>query len=217
MNRVRMYFLTAAMLAAAVSGSSSRAAAQVPGSVNAVAEYGEDLYDAISAGRWNRARAIADSLGRAAAGIPYGDVRLATFRAGLEAQLDTIRSATDSRSRIEGMEAANRVTFIAANMTRPFAPEPPAEIALLDFHGRELQVWAAAKDPLRLGRAAAELRATWNAARPLVQGRGGAQAAATMETYVAKAERAKTPAEYARAAVPILDQVDVIERVFRKR
>ncbi len=199
-----------------VASIASPLGSQVPRAITDLGNHGEDLYDAITASRWTAARAIGDSLAHAAGAVRFDDARLAPQRAPLAAQLDTLHSAISRRDRFAALEAANQVTYLAAIMTRPFAPQPPADIALLDFQGRELEIWAARRDMTRLHRTAASLRATWNAARPLVEARGGAAAALVMERNVARVERARTPAEFHQAAGPVLDQVDVLERVFEK-
>jgi hypothetical protein len=59
------------------------------------------------------------------------------------------------------------------------------------------------------------MRREWDALRPRLNTRGGAQAR-KFESLVAQVEAAKAPAEYARLAKSVLDEVDNLEKVFHR-
>ena len=61
---------------------------------------------------------------------------------------------------------ANRVTLIAANLAEPFHPRLPSDITRLDYHGRELETWSAAKNEEKFEQAADGLEKTWGLVVP---------------------------------------------------
>jgi len=90
------------------------------------------------------------------------------------------------------------------------------EVTLLDYYGRELNLWAAEGNTARLNEARSKLRETWDAVRPEVAAKGGATEAAQFDALVAKLARATLPKDFTAAAGPILDSVDALENVFTR-
>ncbi len=188
----------------------SAQAVGVPTAVADVGTHGEDLYDQVKAGNWSKARVIMDSLDQSAAALSTGD------RAQLAAVLDTLHRAVAARQGAAAIVAANRVTFVGAKLTEAYHPKMPADIVRLDYYGRELEIWAARGNTARLAATATDIRKTWDAIRPQELSHGGAAAAARMDNLVARLAVATTPAQYAKLATPILDEVDALEKPFEK-
>ncbi|MEP6945312.1 MAG: hypothetical protein ABJA02_05295, partial [Acidobacteriota bacterium] len=86
----------------------------------------------------------------------------------------------------------------------------------LDFYGRELEIWSMAKDEAKLKSTAQAIRQTWNDVKPKIEVKGGTKQAQNFEMLVAKTDAAKNVGDYAKAAKPILDEVDNLEKVFEK-
>ena len=200
----------------AIAPAPPMAPAPVPQAVTDIGNHGEDLYDAVHASDWSKAQAIVDSLDGSVNALPAGDARIQPQRTTLSAVLDTLHREVAAHHRYAALEAANQVTYRAAKMSEPFEPTTPAAVALLDFYGREVEIWAAQKNLPKLQETASAMRATWNTVRPAVESHGGNAAARDMERDVANVEAARTPAEFARLATPVLDLVDVLEKVFTK-
>ena len=87
---------------------------------------------------------------------------------------------------------------------------------MLDYFGRELEVWSAAKNFPRLRESAAALRNTWVAVRPRVVARGGVAESAKFDVLVKRVGAATTLDAFALCATPLLNEVDVLEAVFRR-
>jgi hypothetical protein len=86
-------------------------------------------------------------------------------------------------------------------------------VTRLDYYGRELEVWAQAKDANKLEATAREMRREWDAVRPSIEAKSATEAK-KFEALVAQVEGAKTPAAYARVATPVLNEVDNLEKLF---
>jgi hypothetical protein len=199
----------------AVTASSSPVSAPIPAGITDVGTYGEDLYDQAKAGDWAKAKAYLDSLRAASANLPAGD-QIQPERDSLGIAITALDKAIAARNRTAALEAANRATYLSAQMTDPYDGATPMEVVLLDYYGRELEIWSAQRNLPKLRETAAALESTWNAVRPAVVRNGGTVAAAQTDSLVASIKAAKTPADYARVATPFLNQVDVLEVVFVK-
>jgi hypothetical protein len=192
------------------------AAAPIPAAVNEVGTYGEDLYDQAKTPNWVAAKAYLDSLHTAATNLPRTD-QIQSQRSQLDSAITALDQAVASRNSAAALEAANRITFLSAQMTTPYHGATPTEVLLLDYYGRELDIWSARKDTAKLKQTAAALTSTWNALRPTVEKNGGSVAAGHTDALVARINAAKSPAQYARVATPFLDEVDELEKVFTKQ
>jgi len=111
------------------------------------------------------------------------------------------------------MQEANQVTLDVANMTMGYKLSVPVEVTKLDYYGRELEVWAQAKDANRLQTTTREMRQTWDSLRPTIAAKSATEAK-KFEALVAQVESAKTPANYDRVATPVLNEVDNLEKLF---
>jgi hypothetical protein len=58
------------------------------------------------------------------------------------------------------------------------------------------------------------MRQTWDDLRPAIESHSAAEAK-TFDGLVARVESAKTPAQYAREATPVLNEVDTLEKIFQ--
>jgi hypothetical protein len=192
------------------------ATAPIPAGVNDVGTYGEDLYDQAKAGNWVAAKAYLDSLHAAATNLPRTD-QIQSQRSQLDSAIVALDQAVATRNGAAALEAANRVTFLSAQMTTPYHGATPTEVLLLDYYGRELEIWSARNDSAKLKETAAALTSTWNALRPTVEKNGGGVAAGHTDALVARINAAKSAAQYARVATPFLDEVDELEKVFTKQ
>ena len=185
----------------------------IPKSINDVGTYGEDLYDELKMGRSKRTKDLLDSLRAAAKELPRDD-RLKPQRATVESAIASLGKAMTTRNHAAALEAANQTTLASAQMTASFSGPIPAGVLVLEYYGRELEIWSARKDVTRLKRTAAALTANWNTLKPTVEAKGGGTAAARADSLVARINRAKSLSDYGAVTPAFLDQVDVLEKVF---
>ncbi len=200
------------------SGVAASTAGSVPPAVAAVGSYGESLYDAVKAGSWAQASSITDSLNTAVHALPSGGQGSgAEQQQQLAAELDTLHRAIPAKQQSVALKAANRVTYLEARMTAQYRPATPAEVLLLDYYGRELEIWSGEKNASKLSQTSADLQQTWNTLRPAIQAHGRAGQATHTDDLVKRIASAKSPTQYAQLAKPFLDEVDELEKVFTKQ
>jgi hypothetical protein len=192
------------------SATTAAPANNIPKAVVDIGTYGEDLYDQVKASKWTKAKALMDSLDASATTLSADE------RANLTGTLDTLRNAIAAKRREAALEGSNRVTYVVAIISEPYKPVTPVAIVLLDYYGRELEIWSGRGNMAKLKSTSADLTKTWDGVKPTVVSAGGATAAATTDSLVAKLGVAKSPADYARLATPFLNVVDELEKPFAK-
>jgi hypothetical protein len=185
----------------------------VPTSLSSVGEYGENVYDYAKANDWKNGGAKIAALKGAIKQVRI-DVKNQSAAAGrLDANVAVLDRAVAAKDRQATMREANQVTLNVANMTSAYKLSVPVEVTRLDYYGRELEVWAQAQDANKLQAAALEMRQTWDSLRPSIQTHSATEAK-KFDALVARVESAKTPADYARVATPLLNEVDNLEKLF---
>ncbi|WP_315791249.1 sporulation protein YpjB [Fischerella sp. JS2] len=189
---------------------------KVPTSLSQVSEYGESVYDMAKANDWTKATANLTSLENTAKSLRT-EIKSEnkTELAQLDSKIAALKGAVTAKNRISAMHDANQVTLIAANITKEFKPKVPVEVTLLDYYGRELEIWSATGNTSKLKTTASQMRRTWNAVRPSILAHGGTTQVQKFDGLVASIEAAKSSKDYARLVTPVLDEVDNLEKVFK--
>jgi hypothetical protein len=184
-----------------------------PTSLSNAGEYGENIYDYAKTNDWKNAdlklAALKDEVKKVRT-----DVRnQSAVVDGLDTNVAALDKAVTAKDRQATMREANQVTHHVADMTAAYKLSVPVEVTKLDYYGRELEVWAQAKDANKLQAAAREMRQTWDSLRPTIEAHSKTEAT-KFEALVTQVESAKTPADYMRVATPVLDEVDNLEKLF---
>ena len=197
-----------------VPAPAASASGSVPPVIDSIGAYGESLYDEVKAGRWAKAQHLTDQLTSAAKEVPNMN---STCVVELTSLVDSLRATVRAHQQHAALVQSNQVTRLAAEMTRPYTSLMPLEVLLMDYQGRELDVWSAAKDVPRLKQTTADIRRTWDALRPRIESRNHMERVRTTDAIVSRIEAAKTPAQWGAAAKPLLDEVDELEKVFASK
>jgi hypothetical protein len=189
-------------------------AKQIPSSLTNVGDYGENLYDLVKASDWPKAVDKFKAL-KEAAKLLSTDLKGADLKR-LDTALTTLDKAVPAKDRQTALLQANQVTLIAADLVEPYNPPVPAAVTRLDHYGRELEIWAAARDSGKLKTSGDALRTTWDKLQPTVKARGGEAEAKKFSGLMTQVAAAKSVDDYAKLVQPILDEVDNLEKVFTK-
>lgn len=198
------------------AGTGATTTGTVPPALDAIGTHGEDLYDAVKAANWAKARSITDSLDASVRALPSGGQGAAPQQQQLSAEIDSLHRFVSGKQQSAAIKAANQITYLEAKMTAQYHPAMPAEVVLLDYYGREIEIWSGEKNSAKLTQTSNDIQQTWNTLRPMVEAHGGASQATRTDNLVKSIAAAKTPAAYARLATPFLDEVDALEKVFTK-
>lgn len=189
---------------------------KIPQALVSAGEDGENAYDMAKANNWPQAVARLASLKGAAKLLRTELPEAKANEEQLDRSMTALEQAITAKDRQAAMREANQVTRIVADMTAPFNLPVPVEITRLDYEGRELEVWAGAKDTARLKATADEIQRIWERLRPQVEAHGGLAEAKRFNDLASRVASAKTVDEYAHLATPVLDEVDNLEKAFQK-
>ncbi len=198
----------------ASTGGVDKSASTVPWAIVALGHHSENAFDMVKTGDWKGAQAAVDTLEAAIDSLPSSADR--DVIADVRATLDSLSRAVGAKDRATGIVTANRLTHHGATLSLPYSPQIPAAVTLLDYYGRELEIWAARGDMARLERVRSAMQEIWGDLGPQVERRGGAAAAVDFGRLMERLERARSPADFASLATPILDDVDKLEAVFTR-
>lgn len=187
-------------------------AAAVPKPLENSGHYGESVYDAVKIGDWKKAATELASLKDATAQLR--DTHGSGDTARLSTDVATLEEAVAAKNEQAALLASNKVTLEAANLSASYKTPAPVEVTKLDYYGRQLEIQAAANDTAGLRQTASEIQKTWDKVGPQVVASGGSAEAKQFDATVAQLQQAKSPDQYGKLAGPVLDQVDLLERVF---
>ena len=175
--------------------------------------YGENVYDYAKATDWKNADAMLAALKATVEQLRTPMTTQSAEQSRLEEDVLTLDRAVTARDRRAAMRGANQVTRDVADMTATYRPPVPVEVTRLDYYGRELEIWAEANDVPKLHETARAMRREWDVVRSAVEARSAVKAE-RFGALVARVEKARTPAGFARLAKPVLDEVDNLEKLF---
>jgi hypothetical protein len=217
-----MRSLIAAFLALATGSATAVLGAQTPATISPptasaiedVGHYAEDAYDQAKIADWAKERASLEALKAAARRLGPAERKDAALARRLDGAVSALEKAVSNRDKPAAMREANLLTRLAAEISGPSKPAVPVDVTLLDYYGRELEIWASARDEVKLGSTVADIGRTWRRLRPQVVARGGSGVASRFDALVRAAESASGVDGFARLATPILDEVDNLEKVF---
>jgi hypothetical protein len=186
----------------------------VPASLSNAGEYGENIYDYAKANDWKNADLKVASLKDAIKKVRTEVKNQSTAVDRLDTSVAALDRAVTAKDRQATMREANQVTLDVASMTAAYKLSVLVEVTRLDYYGRELEVRAQVQDVNKLRATAREIRQTWDSLRPTIAAKSAVEAK-KFDSLVARVESAKTPADYARVATPVLNEVDNLEKLFQ--
>ena len=185
----------------------------VPTSLANAGEYGENVYDYAKVNDWKNADVKLVTLRDAVKRVRTDGKNTSAAIDRLDTKVAALDRAVTAKDRQAAMREANQVTLDVANMTTAYKLSVPVEVTKLDYYGRELEVWTQVQDANKLQATAREMRRTWDSLRPSVEAHKATEAK-KFDALVARVESAKTPADYALVATPVLNEVDNLEKLF---
>ncbi len=202
-----------AMLATSAAVAASQAPARripaadaPPAAVVQAASAARYLFDAARDSNWDDVAPELAALQTAVTALPEdaGDPQL---RRSIRMRTHDLATAIRRKRRIPAMEAANAVARFAAEVAQTYRTDTPAEIALLDYYGRQLQIGIAAHKQAVIKRAVADMRQAWEAVRPELERRGQTDDVRRLTDIVVTLEGARRPDDMKRLAQAELDEV----------
>lgn len=183
--------------------------------LNKISDYATSIYNIVKLKKWREAEPdiarLQTSFQQLKNEMNMSNAELAQLYSNITA----LKSSVAANSH-QAMCDANQMTLTTAKLAKHFDPKVPIEVAMLDYYGRELEIWTATENTTKLRTAVEKLRQTWEALRPSIQSRGGSTQLENFEdTLIALVEKASSPTEYSLLATPILGEVKNLRKLFQ--
>jgi hypothetical protein len=205
------------LITAFIVQPSAASCQQPPASLVDVGEFGENTYDLVKAKDWAKVEQKLKSLEDAAKKLATDLKDADAGQKRLVMTLKALGKAVAAKDEQTTKREANKVTLLAADLIEPFNPEVPASVTRLVYYGRELEIWVQAKDAAKLKTTGDTLRKAWEKLGAAVKAKGGNAEAKRFSDLMAQVVAAKAVDDYARITTRILDEVDNLEKVFKKK
>ena len=205
---------TAAVGTPASPAAAPNQSAAMPASLASLGEYGENIYDAAKAKKWTEAAAKFSALKTATQQSSAELGKAEDKRTQLQEIVTSLDSAISNQKQAATMRAANQATLVSSELAASYQTKVPADVARLDYDGRELEIWSRLNDLSKLKSTAQDMRQTWDRLEPEVKSHNGVAEAQKFGSLITQTDRAQSVAQYQRLAGQILDEVDRLEKVF---
>ncbi|KAB0666800.1 hypothetical protein F6V25_05135 [Oryzomonas japonica] len=127
-----------------------------------------------------------------------------------------LERAVAAQDRIVSMKSANKIMLLGARLAETSSAATPINVAVIGFCGRKLEILAETENVFELSDTVSKLHLAWQQLIPQVTARGGIKEVKKFAEIMKRFEVAKTPDEYGKLAAAVVDQVDIIEKIFKK-
>jgi hypothetical protein len=177
----------------------------------------EEIFSLALAGKMDRTAKKLEALKRNAAAFDYiQDEASSILLPRLGRTVADLEKAIAARNRLDTMRFANRVTLIAATVAVPFKPSVPTEVSLLDYNGRELEIWSEVKLTDKLSGIVIRMHLAWQTLMPKLIEQNGLKELRRFSDLMGHLELARLPEEYGRLSRQVLVETDTMKSIFIK-
>lgn len=185
--------------------------------MDSLAGCAEDIFNLALNGNHERAEKRMDGLKKKAAALErIQDEANLILLPRLRRTISDLEKALAAKSHLDTMRYANRITLIAATVAVPYKPRIPTEVSLLEYNGRELEIWSEAKRVDKLSGIAIRMHLAWQTLMPRLIENNGGKELKYFSDLMRRLEQARTAEEYDRMSKQILAGTTVLEAVFVK-
>lgn len=185
--------------------------------LDSLSESAEDIFTLALAGKMERVGKRLDTLKKNAAAFAYvQDEASSILLPRLGRTIADLEKAISTRNRIDTMRFSNRITLIAATVAVPFRPSVPTEVSLLDYNGRELEIWSEMKKTDKLSSIVIRMHLAWQTLMPKLIEQNRIKELRRFSDLMGHLELARVPEDYGRLSRQVLAETDVLKAIFLK-
>ena len=185
--------------------------------IEALSGIAEDIYELAKASKWDKIRKRLEKLKKAEKTIKMlRNEENDFFILRLRSKIEELEQAVSLKNRKDTMRYANTITLLDVAMIGDLKPRVPTNIMLLDYCGRELEILSEEKDLDKLSNLVIRMHLIWKNLIPQLVDKGDNENIKRFSEIMKRLERAKTPEEYNHLAKQVLDEVDNLQKIFKK-
>jgi hypothetical protein len=185
--------------------------------IETLSGYAEDIYDLAKVNKWNK-------IGKKLIELKKSEKSLNLIRneendfysQRLRKKIEDLEQAISAKNRRETMQISNNITLLEVAVMGQFKLRVPTDVMVLDYCGRELEILSEEKDIERLFNLVVRMHLIWQNLIPQLIQKGATKEIKNFSEIMKRLEIAKTPEEFNRLAKQVLDEVDNLEKVFKK-
>jgi hypothetical protein len=175
----------------------------------------EEIFSLALAGKMERTAKKLETLKKNAAAFDYiQDEASNILLPRLGRTIADLEKAIAAKNRLDTMRFANRVTLIAATVAVPLKPSVPTEVSLLDYNGRELEIWSEVKMTEKLSSIVIRMHLAWQTLMPKLIEQNGLKELRRFSDLMGHLESARLPEEYGRLSRQVLVETDTMKSIF---
>jgi len=179
-----------------------------------IADSAKSIYSLVKAGQWSEARERLSSLQTLAQSLQVNPAFTRQEIAKLNSWIIPLQNLIAVKQPL-AMDMANQLAMVTAQLTIQPNSRLPIEVSMLDYYGRELEIWSTRGNPVKLQAIANKITQIWHDLRPAMQAeRISIQVQPLEDTLVALLDEANSPAEYKLLSGPLLAEVNQLQAVF---
>ncbi len=185
--------------------------------VEALSGFAGDIYDLAKVNKWNKIRKKLDELKKSEKSLKLiRNEENDFFSQRLRKKIEDLEQAISAKNRKDTLRFANNITLLEVAMVGQFKPRVPTNVTLLGYCGRELEIFSEEKDIDKLSNFVIRMHLIWQNLIPQLIQIGETKEIKNFSEIMKRLEIAETPEEYSRLAKQVLDEVDNLEKVFKK-
>ena len=185
--------------------------------LDSLAGCAEEIFHLSLAGNMERAGKKLDTLKKEAAALDLiQDEAKLILLPRLKRTIADLEKALAAKNHLDAMRNANRVTLIAATVAVPYRPRIPTEVSLLEYNGRELEIWSEVRKLDKLSSIVIRMHLAWQTLMPKLIEYNGDKELKRFSELMRHLEQARTAEEYDRLAKQILAGTATLESIFAK-
>ena len=179
--------------------------------------WADDIFNLAQAGNLERAEKRVEKLKKLAAALDHvQDEANLILLPRLKLTISNLEKALSARNHQDIMLNSNRITLIAATLAVPYQPRIPTEVSLLEYNGRELEIWSEAKRMDKLSSIVMRMHLAWQTLMPKLIESNGSKELKRFSLLMRQLELARTPEEYDRLSKQALVITASLKAIFAR-
>jgi hypothetical protein len=177
----------------------------------------EEIFNLALVGNLDRAGKWLDKLKKKAAALDcIQDEANLILLPRLKRTIADLEKAITAKNTLDIMRNSNRITLIAATVAVPYKPSIPTEVSLLEYNGRELEIWSEAKRTDKLPSIVIRMHLAWQTLMPKLVEYNGGKGLKRFSKIMEHLELARTPEEYSRLSRQVMVGTANMKTIFAK-
>ncbi len=180
---------------------------------NKIADSAKSIFDLAKVNRWSEATESFTALEKTAQTLKANPEINKTDIAKLNSWIIPLGNLIAAKQPL-AMDTANQLAMVASQLTIQPNSKTPVEVAMLDYYGRELEIWSTRGNTVKLKDIANKIIHIWSDLRPSVQSKSSTVHVLPIDdTLISLLGDAESSDEYKLLSAPLLAEVNIFQQL----